>query len=501
MNPVGNLHARWRMDILSYRGPAAAGGVSSALSTLFQERAQPSDRWWYLTDNDLCLSHKSEPAPAPRRLLNVADEILKGHYRFCNEFLWPIMHDLPQFATYRHQDRQYYYKFNLRIGAEIARSANGSGLFVHDYQFALVPATLTGLTMALFWHIPWPRNVDEIFSPPLCDIARGMLQSTVIGFHTQEYARNFLSFVKQRIPEYIVDEENMTLTARRRSGLRVIGVRERTVRIVVCPIGIDTQYWDKLANGPGMLSGNERLQGLLAKPFVLSVDRADYTKGVLERLHAIERFFQKCPERLGRLTFIQVSAPTRTGLEAFDSYWTQCRYLEKTINDRYAANGWQPITWVEKPFRAPDLSRLYRAAEAMVVSPLRDGLNLTAKEFVACQAGGAAPLLLSEGAGAWQELGSFAIPFDPHDAEAGSAAIQSALTMSGGEIAARCAKMKEIVRDGSLLRWWNVMTESITTPATIPQSVHKRSASDDQRNSNAVSKWLNQELNMNAATK
>ena len=186
---------------------------------------------------------------------------------------------------------------------------------------------------------------------------------------------------------------------------------------------------------------------------VLSVDRADYTKAVLERLLIIDRFLSENFLWQGRVSFLQIAGRSRAGLPAFDQYWDKCHHLANAINERWRTNNWQPVKWVEEPLPAQDLSTLYRHADTMLVNPVRDGLNLTAKEFIACQQENPGVLLLSEGAGAWQELGKYALSANPLHVHATADSLVRALSMSSLERRWRNAHLKQLLKQNPLDKW------------------------------------------------
>ncbi|MGH9551395.1 MAG: trehalose-6-phosphate synthase, partial [Terriglobales bacterium] len=188
---------------------------------------------------------------------------------------------------------------------------------------------------------------------------------------------------------------------------------------------------------------------------VLSVDRADYTKAVIERLNIVDRFFERRPEMVGNLSFLQICGRSRAGLPAFDSYWNDCRSLYEQINNRWRKDSWQPVQWMEQPLNASELSVLYRRASAMLVNPVRDGLNLTAKEYVACQDKKPGVLLLSPGAGVWHEIGKYALPADPHQPEQVVDSLAKALHMSEFESKAINVLARIKLEKFCLDTWWN----------------------------------------------
>jgi trehalose 6-phosphate synthase len=320
--------------------------------------------------------------------------------------------------------------------------------FVQDYQLALVPQILAANPQekpSVFWHIPWPKSVSHDHVQPLVEIATGLLDATQVGFHIAEYAENFMRFVQDYVPGFAVDSMRHTITA-----IRSGNQKRKQTKIIVQPLGLDLQFWQEHSKNVG--SEVLPLQFKLPR-YVLSVDRADYTKGVVERLRAINEFFDLYPDWRERVTFVQVCQRTRQGLDAFDRYWEKCLVLVDEVNSRWGTEAWKPLRWVKEPVAPAVLSQLYRGASAMLINPLRDGLNLTAKEFVACAADDAS-LLLSDGAGVWQEFKDHVTKVQPLDARAMAAAIETGLSMPMRERQQRVVELRKTLQANSLCAWW-----------------------------------------------
>lgn len=464
------------MDVLSYRGPGAAGGVSSGLERAWRTQHEGGACWWFLSGD--FLNKLPSDYQNSQFVTMLSENLVKGHYRFCNEFIWPIMHDLPEYATLNDEDRELYRQFNLKVADHVTYESGNRLYFVQDYQLALVPryTKLYGARTHVFWHIPWPKAVPAEFVQPVVEIARALLRADGIAFHTQEYVDNFMHFIWQYLPEFVVDQETgvvrhleeTTLEPMERrnapgtmdDGTYVLA-RQRPViqapvgntRLFARPLGIDMEFWRELSSHPDTDKAPAVLKDL-ETPFVLSVDRADYTKAVADRIASIDEYFTLHPERVGELTFVQICGRTRSGLEAFDQYWEVCQAGVDYLNARWAKDGWEPLRWVKTPLGPPELAQLYRSAVAMLVNPVRDGLNLTAKEYVACQGDNAGVLLLSEGAGVWKEFGGYALPASPAVPGQISESLETALSMSQIERNTRMQLMKQKVEKNSLSRWW-----------------------------------------------
>lgn len=436
------------MNIITYRGPGMAGGLSNSVGQAWHTCADSTDRWWNIGKNTLqCLSAGNDEA---EDLEVIAQELLEGHYRYCNEFLWPVLHNLPELSIFRFQSNRQYEHFNLVVANALAEAFKQNQslqptCFIHDYHFALLPYFLKQQIDArsvFFWHIPWPKQIKQhsIISQ-LKNVASGLLYCEAVGFHTNEYAINFMQFVEDNLPEYQCDWNAMSIADR--SGA------DRSTAVMVAPLGIDYESWNSLAQ-----QDTDPSCQFKQMPYVFSVDRADYTKGVTNRLEAVDYFFERFPRWQHTMTFIQSCGRTRAGLSTFDQYWQDCHELQARVINNWSTDDWQPLIWLDESLSVEKLARLYNSASVMLVNPIRDGLNLTAKEYVACQTSNPGVLVLSPGAGVWDELGNYSIDVDPNDPKAIAEAINRALSLSPGEKSLRMNLLRAAVQKNSLVAWW-----------------------------------------------
>ncbi len=459
------------MRLISYRGPNAAGGVSSTLTRIF-EMAQPNQDpidWWFLDDGALQRWDPNFHSALPKVKLDRT--LIENHYRYCNNFLWPVLHDMPAYAIYNEYERQSYKNLNSVVSFGLRTPVEDSDShFVNDYQFALVPLYLRGSKRTLlFWHIPWPVSVNPEHTHQLCEIASSLLHANSIGFHTEEYKTNFLKFVQTNLPNAKVHFHADTVTTPDR-----IGSGEQTTSVVVAPLGLDSLYWQNLAED---LPPPYSIDSWISKnsnnlPYILSVDRCDYTKGVLERLSAIDEFCSSYPQFRGQVRFLQVGSKSRSGLSEFDQYWRSCQQLSQAINSRWSSGSWCPIEWIHEPLNALELASIYKHAAAMIVSPVRDGLNLTAKEFIACQTENPGVLALSSNAGVYTEIGEHCIPIEVNDRAAFAASIARCLRVGRADRYRRMIALNARVRSNSLADWWTSFLElSAGADGDIPTKV------------------------------
>lgn len=395
------------------------------------------------------LTKRASAQLRPEDVCGIPAKIVEGHYRYCNEFLWPVMHEMPEIAVLNDTDRSFYQQMNMSVACNVLHdesSEEKTNNLVNDYQLALTPQILSrsaNMSVAVFWHIPWPKKIDSAHTEPLCEIAKGLLGADSVGFHLAQYSTNFLHFVAANFPDCRVDFANKQI---------IQDYNNKVTQVLALPLGLDTEFWSEKAKVDDSSSLGANLEELVSGPFVLSVDRADYTKGVVQRLDAIEKFFENYPDRVGEVSFLQICQRSRAGLHAFDAYWTKCRERACEINSKFQVDNWSPIIWVDTPLSAGSLAWLYKRAAAMLISPVFDGLNLTAKEFAVCSDTGV--LLLSPGAGVWHELGEHAITVIPALADDMSRQIELGLNMSLPERRIRLEAMKVILSANSLEKWW-----------------------------------------------
>lgn len=427
------------MHIVSYRGPHRGGGVASLIRTALKYESEC--KWWHMNDN--CLQRLREDNVSIAA--SVSSRLVGEHYRYCNEFLWPLMHGRPELASYNEADYISYRALNMAVAANIGRDKEPA--FIHDYQLALVPAYLSASKSSaslLFWHIPWPCQFPAGAEAQIVEIARGLLQCGTVGFHLDYYVKNFLAFVQRFLPEYNVLANENAVTDR----------LHRRVEIIARPAGIDYGYWHQF----GKAAANDRP---LFNPYILSVDRADYTKGVLERIQAVGEFFRRRPKLIGQIQFVFICQQTRLGLPAFDAYWAQCRAIYRAVVESLATSEWSPILWLDEDVPPQVLAKWYAHANIMLVNPSIDGLNLTAKEFAATSIIPDSALVLSEGAGVWEELHANSTTIRKCCAGDIADAVVNALIEPSLRRRANMNALKRKVYGNTLQTWWQDLVQHV----------------------------------------
>ena len=375
---------------------------------------------------------------------------IRGYYDgLSNGALWPLYHDAIVRPVYHRTEFETYRSVNERFARRVAEHAEqGATVWVHDYQLQLVPAMLRllrpDLRIGFFLHIPFPPA--EIFSqlPWRRQILLGLLGADLIGFQTRSGALNFLSLVKQYL-------------ALRPGGDRVV-VDElsgpRTVRVDAFPIGIDAQTYASLASSEEVQLRASQIREDLGNPrtLLLGVDRLDYTKGIDVRLRAVGELMKDGFLPVEDTVFLQVATPSREGVEEYQKIRDEVELLTSRINGDLGQVGSPPLTYLHQSVDSAELAAMYSAADVMLVTPLRDGMNLVAKEYVACRVEGTGSLVLSEFTGAAGQL-SDAFLVNPYDIQGMKDSIREAVRIDEEEGARRMHSMRHSVFEDDVHRW------------------------------------------------
>ena len=388
-----------------------------------------------------------DPSYTLRRVW-LSEEEVKGHYSgFSNEGLWPLCHIAFTRPIFRAADWEIYQAVNRKFAEVVLQEAKSERplVLIQDYHFALLPRMirekLPDAVILTFWHIPWPNS--EVFGvcPWREQILDGLLGSSILGFHIQLHCNNFFESV-DRFLEARMDREESSI---------IYGGSTTIVRPY--PISIEWPETDRLES---CSQARQRVEARRNLPpgvkLAVGVERLDYTKGIVERFQGMEAFFDKHPEWIGRLTFIEIAAPSRADLDSYQQLRRECEEVAAGINTRFGREGYDPIILLMEQRDKEQLHDLYCAADLFVVSSLHDGMNLVAKEFVAARSDEQGALILSQFAGASREL-TDALIVNPFDPEAMGEAFFQGLTMPEAEQRERMRRMRETVRDNNVFRW------------------------------------------------
>jgi trehalose 6-phosphate synthase len=384
-----------------------------------------------------------------RRVWLTEEEEKGYYYGFANEGLWPLCHIAHVRPIFRTSDWKHYVAMNQRFADAVVKEANREDpvVLVQDYHFALLPKMLRKVlpkaTIITFWHIPWPNPESFGICPWREELLSGMLGSTILGFHTPFHCKNFLETV-ERYLETRVDHASSTIFR-----------GENLTLVEAYPISIQ---WPAEGGDqtPSIAECRADICRLLNIPpdtqIGLGVDRLDYTKGILERLRAVERLLEIYPEMIGKFIFVQIAAPSRSVLEEYQTFEARVRALAAQINLRFAKAGYQPVYLKVEHHEPREVNRYYRAADVCMVTSLHDGMNLVAKEYIAAREDEQGVLILSRFTGAAHELYE-ALVVNPYHIEQTAEALYQALTMPRLEQAERMRGMRNLVRNFNVYRW------------------------------------------------
>ncbi|MGK5087470.1 trehalose-6-phosphate synthase [Bdellovibrionota bacterium FG-2] len=416
------------------------------------------------SNNSTPLSEACGELPVPperpkyqlRRVWLSAEEEQGYYYGFANEGLWPLCHLAHIQPRFRLNDWQHYKTVNQRF-AECIPKNSGDLILVQDYHFALLPRILRehhSNPIALFWHIPWPHSEAFKICPWGKDLLFGMLGADVIGFHTQQHCENFLQSCKT-LTEARINWNNSSVN---------FGGQETLIRVF--PIGIDTTPIVVMSEEEK--SALRRKYKIVAPHIAIGVDRIDYTKGLPERLDAIERFFEKNPEQIGQVTYVEMASPSRSSIPAYKNLLLDIQNRVRNINTRFAqasddptgAPAYKPIVFLSGHFEWDEVQRFYQLGEVCLVTSLHDGMNLVAKEYVWCQRPEQGCLILSQFTGAAEEL-SESLLVNPYDTEHLADALLRAFKMPITERTQRMVSMKEKIHRANAHHWAKNIIETL----------------------------------------
>jgi trehalose 6-phosphate synthase/phosphatase len=381
------------------------------------------------------------------------EEVARFYRRCCNGVLWPVLHGWTDEPPAGEEDWRTYRAVNERYAEAILRHLRpGDRVWIHDYHLFLLPRLLRerrpDVPIGFFLHTPFPAPEVLRVVPGSEALLEGVLGADVVGFHTAEYAGNFLRAVE-------------AIGYRTRGSDVRVGARRAGVK--VNPMGIDVDSFARLGTDPEVLAQVRELRAR-GGALLVGVDRLDYTKGIPQRLLAFERLLERHPELRGRVSLVQVAVPSREEIGAYCDLRDVVETLVRRIDRRFGRAGWTPVDYLYSRVDLTQLAALYRAADVMVVTALRDGLNLVAKEFVATRADGDGVLLLSEFAGAATELLA-ALHVNPNRVADLAEAYHAALTMPEAERRQRMRELRRTVEEKNVFHWAAELFADLPAPA------------------------------------
>jgi trehalose-6-phosphate synthase len=389
------------------------------------------------------------PSYTLRRVwLSAAQE--QGYYfGFCNEGLWPLCHLAYVRPAFRASDWRAYEEVNAKFADVVAAESNSDSpvILIQDFHFALLPQLIRKkipkATIALFWHIPWPNAETFGVCPWKREMLLHMLSADILGFHTRYHCQNFLDTV-DRFIECQIDREHMTVT-----------LQGRICRVAPYPISIEwpPRWLAQLPDIEACRAAVRQRHRIGNDVFVgLGVERWDFTKGIIERFQALETLLDNNPRHRGKICLLQIAAPSRGQLPAYQALQQQTYSEVERINSKFGEGDWQPIVLIDEHQEPLRIFELYRAADFCLVNSLHDGMNLVAKEFVAARDDEDGVLILSTFAGASRELAE-AVLINPFDVTETASAIEIAMRMGREERRNRMSLMRRTVKENNVYRW------------------------------------------------
>ena len=396
--------------------------------------------------------------------VSLTEEERKNFYcGFSNEIVWPLFHDLQSRCNFDPAYWKTYVSVNEKFADAVARVATDDAIvWVHDYHLMLLGTMLrergVSAKLGFFQHIPFPPA--DIFEklPWRSEILRALFDFDVVGFQTSRDQKNFGGCVRRLLPEI---ELHRTTSDRMTAQLG-----DRTVAVGAFPIGIDFDEFSGQANLPDVRERAAEIRRDVAGcQIVLGVDRLDYTKGIPERLRAFQNLLEGHPELHRKIVLFQVVVPSREDIPKYQELKLDVERLVSQINGEFGRSAWVPVHYIHRHLERPELLALYRAADIALITPLKDGMNLVAKEFCAAQVGDEGVLILSEFAGAADQLRNGAILVNPYDIEKVAGALCAAFSMSPRQRKTQMRKLRRNIRRENVFRWCERFCADLEGPA------------------------------------
>ncbi|MGI1662570.1 glucosylglycerol-phosphate synthase [Palleronia sp. KMU-117] len=411
------------------------------------------------------------------RLPLSADQVREFYHVTSKEAFWPILHGFKERYNYDPVDWPNFREVNWRFAeAAAAEAAQGALVWVHDYNLWLVPGYLRRLRpdvkIAFFHHTPFPAADVFNMLPWRKEIVDSLLACDSVGFHIPRYAANFVQVARSLRDVEVTRREAVDQSLvfegtalNERSVPTCLSVEGREVGVVVAPVGVDVAHIERRAREDATAERVREIRTELGEAkLVLSVGRTDYTKGGVEQLQSFERLLDRHPDLRGKVRLMHVSVSANRNMKAYEDIQNEIEQVAGRINGRFGTLGWQPIALISRAIPFAELVAYYRAADVAWITPLADGMNLVAKEFVASRVDGDGVLVLSEFAGAAVQMGS-AVITNPFSNRAMDEAIRAALEMDEDERRTRMRDLRASVARQDIAAWGEAVGISRMTPA------------------------------------
>ena len=435
----------------------SSGGLVSALTPVLRDRGGIWIGWTGTADIVNMKTLREILGPASDRagyrvfpVLLSREDVDSFYYGFSNEVIWPLFHDLQTMCRFEPEYWNAYRKVNGCFARAVSRHTRTEDfVWVHDYQMIPVARILKESDIhrhcGFFLHIPFPAPDIFLKLPWRDDLLRDLLDYELVGFQTPRDRRNFTDCLKALFPDAKVSGRGPVIRA---------SAEGRQMQVAAMPISIDYRSFRKTAKSREACETLKELRKSISREVVvLGVDRLDYTKGIPQRIKAFRKFLKDHPEYLNRITFVQIVVPSREDVPAYHELKDEIEKLVSSVNGEFSSPGWVPVHYMYKPVPREELVAYYRLADVALVTPLKDGMNLVAKEYCACQTADDAVLILSEFAGSATQMQRDAVLVNPYDIYGIERALFEAVTMPPDEKKARMRRLRAGIRRQNVF-WW-----------------------------------------------
>jgi trehalose 6-phosphate synthase/phosphatase len=452
------------------------GGLATGLGSIYQQSGNAWVGWPGMEVTDVEAQSRITQELDLKNLKPVfltQDEINLYYEGFSNEVLWPVFHYMPTYARYQQAYWDCYLSVNKKFRDIVIDVAEpGDIIWIHDYQLLLLPglirSVLPDITIGFFQHIPFPSYELFRLIPWRLEILEGVLGADLIGYHTFDDARHLVQSTRRLMSSVI-------------SSSNEISYNSRNMIVDSFPMGIDSNKFQSLVKTEAVQEHLNALEkNLVNYKIILSIDRLDYSKGILQRLQAYELFLQQNPDYMGKLILYMIVVPSRDNVPQYRELRDEIDKFVGSINARYRTMEWQPVSYFYRSFPVEELSALYAKADICLVTPMRDGMNLVCKEYVASRINNDGVLILSEMAGASKELVD-ALIVNPNDIGAIANAIKEALNMPLHEQNRRMKMMKDIVMKFNISHWVKLFMNRLIEVKQMQQSMYAKRISNSTR--------------------
>jgi alpha,alpha-trehalose-phosphate synthase [UDP-forming] len=431
-----------------------AGGLVTALAPVLSHRGGLWIGWFGTTeevDLDRVMGVASKEAGYTLHPVFLDPDELHGYYYgFANEIIWPLFHDLHTRCNFRPQYWYTYQEVNRKFAVAVARHSDKVDyVWVHDYHLMNVAQELRNLEefrrTGFFLHIPFPPADMFLKLPWRSQILRALLDYDFIGFQTMHYRRNFI---------HCLQLLHSDVSVKGRGPIVTLTIEDRQVRVGALPISMDFKAFAQQAASKEVADLAWTLhENLPDRQILLGVDRLDYTKGIPERLEAFRNALLRFPQLRGKVTLVQIVVPSRVDIPEYQLLKAQIDRLVGEINGQFTRSGWTPIHYLYRSLNREELISYYRTSEIALITPLKDGMNLIAKEYCACKVEENGVLILSEFAGAASQLHKWALLVNPYDIEGMADSIYQAFHMSIVDRGSRMRRLRETIKKADIY-WW-----------------------------------------------